>query len=193
MKSFFNKYASLVLTLSLFVFTAGCDSNDDDDDISASFEQMSNMFENAFSVFGNVAVDILLNPASKSQPIYDCDFSGTVDYSASSTANQYDLIFDDCNGLTGNINLGLTTNFTDNGFDFNLSLDGNLTEACEMSLNNFAMNFTSTDDGNDQIFLNGGIASTCNGESFSCTFNNDLVQDDVDDAFINQRCTGSAG
>ena len=192
MKPFFNKYSTLALMLSLFVFTAGCDSNDDDD-IGASFEQMGEMIEKSFAVFGNVAVDILLNPASKAQPIYDCDFSGTVDYSASSAANQYDLIFDDCNGLTGNIGLGLVTNFTENGFDFNLSLNGNLTESCEMTLNNFTMDFSSTDAGDDQISLNGGIASTCNGESFSCTFNDDLLDDTSDDSLFNQRCSGSAG
>ncbi|MEM8484311.1 MAG: hypothetical protein AAF564_02120 [Bacteroidota bacterium] len=196
MKTLFHKSKTLALFLGLFIIAVGCDSNDNED-AAASFDQMGEMMQKSFNVFGAVAVDVLLSPVSetqpaKSQPVYDCDASGTVTYDASGT-NLYNLIFDDCDGLSGDVDMGLTTNFTETGFDFSLSLDGNLTEACEMSLNNFSMVVAATESGEDQIVLNGSIGSTCNGEAFSCTFTQDALNEGNEDTLFNDNCSGSVG
>ncbi len=191
MKTYFHKSTTLALFLGLFIIAAGCDSNDNED-AAASFDQMGEMMQKSFNVFGAVAVDVLLSPVSKSQPVYDCDASGTVTYDASGT-NTYSMLFDDCDGLSGNVDMGLSTNFTETGFDFSLSLDGNLTEACEMSLNNFTMAVSGTESGEDQIVLNGSIGSTCNGEAFSCTFTQDALSDGDEENLFNDNCSGSVG
>lgn len=192
MKTYFHKSATFALFLGLFIIAAGCDSNDNED-VSASFDQMGEMMEKSFNVFGAVAVEVLLSPVSKMQPVYDCDASGTVTYDVSGTANLYNLIFDDCDGLSGNIDMGLTTNFTETGFDFSLSLDGNLTESCEMTLNNFSMVVGSSEGNEDQIVLNGSIGSTCNGEAFSCTFTQDALNEGSEDSLFNDNCTAAVG
>lgn len=192
MKTNFHKSTTLALFLGLFIIAAGCDSNDSED-ASASFDEMGSMMEKSFNVFGAVAVEVLLSPTSKTQPVYDCEASGTVTYDASGTANLYNLIFDDCDGLSGNIDMGLTTNFTETGFDFSLSLDGNLTEACQMTLNNFSMVVASNEANEDQIVLNGSIGSTCNGEAFSCTFTQDALNEGNEENLFNDNCSAVIG
>lgn len=190
MRTTFKKSISLLAIVSVLAFGAGCDSNDSED-VSMSFDQMGSMIEKSFSVFGGVAVDILLNSIGKSQPIYDCDQSGTVDYSMTDNPNEYALVLADCNGIDGNVNLGLTTDITETGFTFGLSLDGTLTESCAMTLNNFSMNVVSTDT-DDQITLNGSLGSTCNGEAFACTFNNDTLTEGTEDSLVRDRCVATA-
>lgn len=195
MRTLFNKTTTFTLLFSLLILASSCDSSDNDD-ASESFDQMGEMIGASFDVFGNVAVEILLNSVGKSRPIYDCDQSGTVDYNNSSTANLYSLVFNDCNGIDGNVDLGLTTNITETAFEFGLSLDGNLTEACSMTLNNFSMGIVSNPNSTteeDQIMLNGSISSTCNGESFSCTFNNDSFTDADENVLFQDNCTTAIG
>ncbi len=192
MKPFFSKPFSFALILGLLFISAGCDSgSNDDDEISASFDQMGAMFEEAFNIFGDVAVDILLT-ASKSQPVYNCDQSGTVDWDVTSgTTNLYSLAFNDCNGISGSTAMGLTTSFDGTSVGFGMTLTGTLNESCTMTLNNFSMDVTSNQDGTDQILIGGGISSNCNGESFSCTFNDDQLSESSDDAFFQDRCSVS--
>ncbi|MFK7847720.1 MAG: hypothetical protein AB8G77_20675 [Rhodothermales bacterium] len=194
MRTLFNKTTTFTLLFSLLILASSCDSSDNDD-AGESFDQMGEMIGASFDVFGDIAVEILLNDVSKSKPIYDCDQSGTVDYNSSSTANLYSLVFSDCNGIDGNVDLGLTTNISETAFEFGLSLDGNLTESCSMTLNNFSMgivsNPNSTDE--DQILLNGAISSTCNGESFSCAFTNDSFSDADQNVLFEDNCTAAIG
>lgn len=191
MKPFFSKTLNFALILGLILISAGCDSGSNDEDVSESFDQMGAMIENSFNVFGDVAIDILLT-ASKSQPVYDCDQSGTVNWEANNV-NLYDLTFDDCNGISGNTEMGLTTSFDGTSLAFGMSLNGTLTEACTMLLNDFSMNVTSSENGSDQLLLNGSISSTCNGEAFTCTFNEDQLSDASDDGLYQNRCSGSIG
>ena len=193
MKPFFNKTLNFALILGLILISDGCDSGSSDEEVSESFDQMGDMIENSFNVFGDVAIDILLT-ASKSQPIYDCDQSGTVDWDVSSgTIDIYDLTFNDCNGISGNTEMGLTTSFDGTSLAFGMSLNGSLTEACTMLLNDFSMSVTSSEDGSDQVLLNGSISSTCNGEAFTCTFNEDQLSDSSDDGLYQNRCSASIG
>ncbi len=192
MKPYFSKHLSFVLILGLFLISAGCDSgSNDDEEISASFDQMGTMIENSFDIYGGVAVDILLS-ASKSLPTYDCDQSGTVDWDLSNGATDvYDLTFNDCNGISGSSTMGLTSTFSETTFEFGMALSGTLTESCTMVLNNFSMDLVSNGTENDQIVIGGSISSTCNGEAFTCTFIDDAITDGTDDAFFQNRCSVS--
>lgn len=191
MKPFFSKTLNFALILGLILISTGCDSGSNDDDASESFDQMGTMIENSFNVFGDVAVDILLT-ASKSQPVYDCDQSGTVNWDATDV-NLYDLTFNDCNGISGTTAMGLTTSFDGTSLGFGMSLNGTLTESCTMVLNDFSMDVTSSETGSDQILLSGAISSTCNGEAFTCTFNDDALSENADEALIRDRCSASIG
>ena len=192
MKNTFLKPASIALVLSLFVFSSGCDGNDNDE-ASQSFDQMSTMMGSAFNTFGAVAADIIITSSQKSKPIYDCDDSGTVDYNSTGTPNVYSLVLNGCDGIDGTVNLGLVTDISETGITLDLSLDGNLTEACTMTMNNFSMRVTSTQSGASEIVLGGGLASTCNDEAFSCTFNNSSLTSGSETALVEQNCSASIG
>lgn len=192
MNNIFLKPTSIALMLGLFVFSSGCDSNKDAD-ASASFDQMGTMMGSAFNIFGDVAADIIITSSQKSQPIFDCDDAGTVDYNNTGTPNVYNLVLDGCDGIDGTVNLGLVTDISETGVSLDLSLDGNLTEACTMTLNNFSMRVTSTQSGTSEIVLGGGLASTCNGEAFSCTFNNSSLTSGSESALVEQNCSATIG
>ena len=193
MKPFFSKTLNFALILGLILISAGCDSGSNDEEVSESFDQMGEMIEKSFDIFGDVAVEVLLGGTAKSQPTYDCDQSGTVDWDVTGVANQYALTFNSCNGIDGNSTMGLTTNFTETSIEFALALSGTLTESCTMTLNNFTMDAASSESGDSEITLSGSISSTCNGEAFACTFNADELTDDAGEDFFRDRCSASIG
>ena len=181
----------LLFVATLCFTTLGCDSgsNDDDDDLGASFEQMADMVETTFGVFGEVAAEIFISSVSKNQPIYSCD-TGQVDYTQS-PVNQdlYELEFQNCNGINGNVDLGLDVEVGTNSFSFDLLLDGSLEESCTLQFANFTESVSGSLEGDDQtITLSGSISANCSGERFSCSFNNDELSEDTEDTLFQDNC-----
>ena len=180
--------------LVFFVF-AGCDSNEDEDEFAASFEQMSNMIEESFNVFGEIAVEILLDQVAKNQPTYSCSQNGQVDYDESPVdPSLYELEFQNCNGINGNVDLGFDITVSETNFEFDLLLDGSLENECTLQFANFAENvIAGLEDDSQTITLSGSVFANCSGDRFACTFNNALLSEATADSIIEENCTATSG
>jgi|GEM_PF-6154157 len=189
-----SNYRVLFIALLTFSITlAGCDSNDDSDDPGAAFEMMGEMMASSFSALGFVAADIFINQAaSKSQPVYPCN-TGQVEYTQSTTNPEiYTLDFQDCDGTTGNIDLGLTIDISETSFNFGLLLDGSLTNQCTLSFSSFNQSVVSSaTDQSQSIVIDGAIGASCNGQSYACVFDQaslTVTEDSDDYALFENSC-----
>ena len=169
-----NTNRFLFIALIAFSITiAGCDSNDDSDDPEADFAAMGEMMASSFSALGLVAADIFTGGVSKSQPIFNCPNTGSVEYNQSTTnPDLYEMNFMDCEGTSGSINMGLSIESTQSTFNFNLLLDGSLQNQCTLSFSNFTESVVSDiSAGTQSIVIDGAIGASCNGQSYACAFN----------------------
>lgn len=183
-----SNYRFLFIALLTFSITlVGCDSNDDSEDAAAVFETMGEMMSTSFSALGAVAAEIFINQSvGKQQPIYSCANGGQVEYNElTSNPGVYSLDFQDCDGTTGSVDLGLTIDITETSFNFGLSLDGSLENQCTLQFSNFQESVVS--DINDQsqgsIIIDGSISASCDGQSYVCAFNQATlnISEDADD------------
>ena len=181
----------LLLIPMACVLLSSCDSNNGDDDLGDSLIPLANMIEASFTVFGDVAADIFTSNITKTLPTYTCEAGGQVEYTQSPVdQNIYELNFQECNGINGDVDLGLDVQVEGNTFGLQLLLDGSLEEACTLQFANFIESVTSSLDGEDQtIRLNGLLFSECDGTSFACSFINAELSEETTDTIFEESCS----
>lgn len=190
MKSFFKTTFSYALLFSFLLFSAGCDSNDSNDETEA-FADMAATIGKTFSLLTQAFTQI--GPATKTaMPPVDCSNSGTFDVS-DVTDNSYSIAFSDCNGIDGSLTFGITYSITETSISTGFSMDGSITDTCTLTMNNFSFASVTTPQNPSvgTLTYNGGFSSDCGGNSYSCVFNDAEVdlQTGASASFMQSNCT----
>lgn len=178
-----NRFFRLTTTLALvacFGLTA-CDSSDEAD--SASFEaDMAAMNANVSTAL-STAFQTGFSPGKRAQPRGNCSERGTVDVTSagsSSTGFNFDITFNDCNGIDGT--LDMDGNIA--GAGYTSTINGELRERCTISYNNFQQSTNAS----GSVTLNGSYGATCEGVSRTCSFSNDSIDASTGADFYTSRC-----
>ena len=200
MKLFSTSTHTLLVALCVFsIALTGCDSNDDGDFTDEeALEAVSEMADKVFSVTGQLAFGIgtaAKTAEASSLPVYECPEGGSVDYQLDLTGSSYTMAFDDCNGINGSLTYGVSYTVTDTVFDFDVSMDGTVTEECSMTFDLFqqsvGVDITDPENFTYDYTLNGSFSATCGSATvYACSFDNvslDLESED-DDFLYTESC-----
>lgn len=179
MNRFFRLTTTLALTVCLGL--TACDSSDEAD--SASFEaDMAAMNANVSTALAT-AFQTGFTPGKRAQPTGNCSQSGTVDVTnagGNSTGFNFDITFNDCNGINGTLDMDGNVA----GTGYTSTINGELRERCTISYNNFQQSTNAA----GSVTLNGSYGATCEGVSRTCSFSNDSINQNTGASFYLDRC-----
>ena len=124
-----------------------------------------------------VALSAGFGKTAAPEVVRDCPQGGTVDVNSTSSGTSLNstLAFSDCNGIDGNLTLSGTSSFTAQEFRYDLVMDGNLEERCEVTYDDFRETITTNLQGGANqatVVMNGQITARCSNGNTTCSFNN---------------------
>ena len=194
------KRFTYIFTLLIFAGATltACDSNKDELSDEA-LQDFTDMMTNAFGVFSLLSVELAPDPTSEksasSKDLYPCPNGGEVDFNVTNiggdnNAISYAMDFNDCNGLNGSLLYDIGGEFTENGINIDITINGNIVESCSITFSAFNEKIVAdlTDGASSFAFtVNGRISSSCGNEAFSCLFDNDTF-DTSNTGFFQDRC-----
>lgn len=162
-----SSFARLALVLLLTASLAACDSGADE---AAPAEELTAMFADLQS-----ALTLAFSAGKTAMPDLNCPQGGTLTVTNNgATGNSFnrDLAYNNCNGLNGALNMRGTTAFTQQTLTYNVTLNGDLSKQCDLSIDDFnqVVETSFQNPQNATITLNGSMSAQCASGSATCTF-----------------------
>ncbi len=196
MTSIYSQAGTLRVALLIAIFTVGCDGADNGADgvSEKALEDIAGMMTSVSNVLGEISLELDRGTRQKTSSgsgampeTYRCNSGGHVLYDVAGSATDYgwSLIFEDCAGIKGNLDLGLQ--FSEPGAQPIVSrfmMDGELSERCTLGFDDWKTASTIAFDQTTVAYtgtveLDGAISARCGNERFSCRYTN--VSFDLED------------
>ena len=151
------------------------------------------MASSVFDVAGQVAFGVYSDGTtgtSAKKPTFNCPESGSIDYTVAADQSSYTMVFDDCNGINGELLFGLSFNITQQEVAVDFTLDGSVNEECTLTFAQFQQGaVVNLVDNSSVLSLNGSFSATCDRTAvYSCTYNNLTFTPDQDPSILEQGC-----
>lgn len=180
---------TLLAAALLMALLTGCDSDSNGDEVSQeALTQMSSMMGKVQSALTTVLSQIQFTvtaskEAAPSRPAraetFDCPqggqvlFDGNITTTEGGTSFDLSMEFDDCNGVSGDLDYAGQGSLTETAYDFSITMNGSLQEQCTLSYNNYSQEvMLDLSAGSSTVVIDGSMGVQCGGSSFTCSFDN---------------------
>jgi hypothetical protein len=203
-----KRFSSVVLTslvaLSLLVLP-GCDSNEDDGISDEAVEDVAAMMQDIYSVLGLAGIGAPghtnVSKIAESQPqptiqaaeTFACPEGGELTYDISERTSEnsstWTAMFDECNGLTGELAYTVGFAIREAGFNVTFVMDGSVQgPSCTLDFDRYTATTSSIGEAGS-VVLNGSFSSQCGSERFTCLYDSVALQEDVDADAMRTYCS----